>query len=84
MELNDLVAGEGKESAQKAGGAPWKPMESAVESNIGGKAGLAVQRPEAAEQREKNEAEQPGETKQGASWKKLGGQRCWTMLYCYR
>lgn len=35
VELNDLVAGEGKESAQKAGGAPWKPMESAVESNVG-------------------------------------------------
>lgn len=35
VQLNDLVAGEGKESAQKAGGAPWKPMESAVESNVG-------------------------------------------------
>ncbi|XP_063125320.1 solute carrier family 38 member 10 isoform X12 [Rattus norvegicus] len=66
VELNDLVAGEGKESAQKAGGAPWKPMESAVESNIGGKAGLAVQRPEAAEQREKNEAEQPGGDQAGS------------------
>lgn len=72
MELNDLVAGEGKESAQKAGGAPWKPMESAVESNIGGKAGLAVQRPEAAEQREKNEAEQPGGDQAGSKLEEAG------------
>lgn len=37
VELNALGAGEGKgkESAEKAGGAPWKPMESAVESNVG-------------------------------------------------
>lgn len=66
VELNDLVAGEGKESAQKAGGAPWKPMESAVDSNVGGKAGLAVQRPEAAEQREKKEAEEPGGDQAGS------------------
>lgn len=72
VELNDLVAGEGKESAQKAGGAPWKPMESAVESNIGGKAGLAVQRPEAAEQREKNEAEQPGGDQAGSKLEEAG------------
>lgn len=35
VELNALVAGDGKESAQKGGRAPWKPMESAVESNGG-------------------------------------------------
>lgn len=72
VELNDLVAGEGKESAQKAGGAPWKPMESAVESNVGGKAGLAVQRPEAAEQREKKEAEQPGGDQAGSKLEEAG------------
>lgn len=72
VELNDLVAGEGKESAQKAGGAPWKPMESAVESIVGGKAGLAVQRPEAAEQREKKEAEQPGGDQAGSKLEEAG------------
>ncbi|XP_076791456.1 solute carrier family 38 member 10 isoform X5 [Arvicanthis niloticus] len=68
VELNALGAGEGKgkESAQNAGGAPWKPMESAVESNVGGKAGLPVQRPEAAEQRKKKEAEQPGGDQAGS------------------
>lgn len=35
VELNAPVAGEGKESAQKAAGVPWKPEESAVESNVG-------------------------------------------------
>lgn len=72
VELNDLVAGEGKESAQKAGGALWKPMESAVESIVGGKAGLAVQRPEAAEQREKKEAEQPGGDQAGSKLEEAG------------
>ncbi|XP_028643674.1 putative sodium-coupled neutral amino acid transporter 10 isoform X3 [Grammomys surdaster] len=71
-ELNALLAGEGKESAQKAGGAPWKPLESAVESNVGGKAGLPVQRPEAAEQREKKEAEQPGGDQAGSKLEEAG------------
>ncbi|XP_031207061.1 putative sodium-coupled neutral amino acid transporter 10 isoform X4 [Mastomys coucha] len=66
VELNAPVAGEGKGPAQKAGGAPWKPVESAAESNVGGKAGLPVQRPEAAEQREKKEAEQPGGDQAGS------------------
>lgn len=35
VELNAPVAGEGKGPAQKAGGAPWKPVESAAESNVG-------------------------------------------------
>lgn len=72
VELNDPVAGEDKESAQKAGGAPWKPMESAVESNVGGNAGLPVQRPEAAEQREKKEAEQPGGDQAGSKLEEAG------------
>lgn len=44
---------------------------SGVSLCAGGKAGLAVQRPEAAEQREKNEAEQPGGDQAGS---KLEGE----------
>lgn len=72
VELNAPVAGEGKGPAQKAGGAPWKPVESAAESNVGGKAGLPVQRPEAAEQREKKEAEQPGGDQAGSKLEEAG------------
>ncbi|XP_052051629.1 putative sodium-coupled neutral amino acid transporter 10 isoform X8 [Apodemus sylvaticus] len=62
VELDALVAGEDKEPAQKAGGAPRRP----VESNAGGKAGLPAQRPEAAEQGEKKEAEQPAGEQAGS------------------
>lgn len=72
VELNAPVAGEGKGPAQKAGGALWKPVESAAESNVGGKAGLPVQRPEAAEQREKKEAEQPGGDQAGSKLEEAG------------
>lgn len=70
VELNALAAGEGKETAQKAGGALWKP----VESNAGGKAGLPGQRPEAAEQREKKEEkrEQPGGDQAGSKLEEAG------------
>ncbi|XP_051015149.1 putative sodium-coupled neutral amino acid transporter 10 isoform X2 [Acomys russatus] len=72
VEQNALVAGDGEEAAQKAGGAPWKPMESAVESNAGGKEGLPVQRPEAADQREQAEAEQPGGDQAGSKLEEAG------------
>ncbi|XP_021067579.1 putative sodium-coupled neutral amino acid transporter 10 isoform X3 [Mus pahari] len=72
VELNVLAAGERKEPAQKAGGAPWKPVESAAESDAGGKAGLPVQRLEAAEQREKKEAEQPGGDQAGSKLEEAG------------
>ncbi|XP_057629723.1 putative sodium-coupled neutral amino acid transporter 10 isoform X2 [Chionomys nivalis] len=62
VEQNAVVAGEGgEEAAQKAEGVQEKPAESdAAESNLGGKADLPAQRPEAAEEREQKEAEQPG------------------------
>ncbi|NP_001348625.1 solute carrier family 38 member 10 isoform 7 [Mus musculus] len=66
VELKALAADDGREPAQKAGGALWKPVESAAESDAGGKAGLPVQRPEAAEQREKKEAEQQGGDQAGS------------------
>ncbi|XP_029339302.1 putative sodium-coupled neutral amino acid transporter 10 isoform X3 [Mus caroli] len=66
VELKALAADDGREPAQKAGGALWKPVENAAESDAGGKAGLPVQRPEAAEQREKKEAEQQGGDQAGS------------------
>ncbi|XP_055448084.1 putative sodium-coupled neutral amino acid transporter 10 isoform X5 [Psammomys obesus] len=60
------VADDGEEAARKAGGSPWKPVQSAVESNVGGKAGLPVHRPEAAEQREQQEAEPPAGDQAGS------------------
>lgn len=72
MELKALAADDGREPAQKAGGALWKPVESAAESDAGGKAGLPVQRPEAAEQREKKEAEQQGGDQAGSKLEEAG------------
>ncbi|XP_036051699.1 putative sodium-coupled neutral amino acid transporter 10 isoform X3 [Onychomys torridus] len=66
VEQNALVAGEGVEGAQRAAGLPQKPVESDLESNAGGKAGLPAQRPEAAEEKEQKEAEQPGGDQAGS------------------
>ncbi|KAL6057786.1 hypothetical protein STEG23_033989 [Scotinomys teguina] len=72
VEQNALVAGEGSEAAQKAGGVPQKPVEGDPESNIGGKAGLPVQRPEAAEEKGQKEAEQPGGDQAGSKLEEAG------------
>ncbi|XP_021031123.1 putative sodium-coupled neutral amino acid transporter 10 isoform X7 [Mus caroli] len=72
VELKALAADDGREPAQKAGGALWKPVENAAESDAGGKAGLPVQRPEAAEQREKKEAEQQGGDQAGSKLEEAG------------
>ncbi|XP_026635980.1 putative sodium-coupled neutral amino acid transporter 10 isoform X2 [Microtus ochrogaster] len=67
VEQNAVVAGEGgEEAAQKAEGVQEKPAESDAESNLGGKADLPAQRPEAAEEREQKEAEQPGGDQAGS------------------
>ncbi|XP_051037863.1 putative sodium-coupled neutral amino acid transporter 10 isoform X8 [Phodopus roborovskii] len=66
VEQNALVAGDSKEAAQKAGGSLWKPADTDLESNIGGKAGLPAQRPEPAEEREQKEAERPGGDQAGS------------------
>ncbi|OBS83026.1 hypothetical protein A6R68_23007 [Neotoma lepida] len=72
VEQNALVAGEGGEAAQKAAGVPQKPMESDQETNIGGKVGLPAQRPEAAEEKEQKEAEQPGGDQAGSKLEEAG------------
>nr|XP_048285346.1 putative sodium-coupled neutral amino acid transporter 10 isoform X2 [Myodes glareolus] len=67
LEQNAVVAGEGgEEAAQKAEGVQEKPAESDPESNLGGKADLPAQRPEAAEEREQKEAKQPGGDQAGS------------------
>ncbi|XP_075845988.1 solute carrier family 38 member 10 isoform X5 [Microtus pennsylvanicus] len=64
---NAVVAGEGgEEAAQKAEGVQEKPADSDTESILGGKADLPAQRPEAAEEREQKEAEQPGGDQAGS------------------
>ncbi|XP_052615799.1 putative sodium-coupled neutral amino acid transporter 10 isoform X3 [Peromyscus californicus insignis] len=66
VEQNALEAGEGVQAVQKAAGVPQKPVESDLESNIGGKAGLPAHRPEAAAEKEQEEAEQPGGDQAGS------------------
>nr|BAT46533.1 solute carrier family 38, member 10 [Tokudaia muenninki] len=81
VDLNGLGAGEGRESAQKAGGAPGKSVESAVESHAGGKADLPEQRPEAAEQREKQEAQQAaGEQREKQEAQRAAGEQAGSKL----
>lgn len=65
---NAVLAGEGEEAAQKAEGVQEKPMES----NLGGKADLPAQRPEAAEEREQEEAGQPGGDQAGSKLEEAG------------
>ncbi|CAO2646347.1 Putative sodium-coupled neutral amino acid transporter 10 [Lemmus lemmus] len=73
VEQNAVVAGEGgEEAAQKAEGVQQKPAESDPESNLGGKADLPAQRPEAAEEREQKEAEQPGGDQAGSKLEEAG------------
>ncbi|KAH0517962.1 Sodium-coupled neutral amino acid transporter 2 [Microtus ochrogaster] len=73
VEQNAVVAGEGgEEAAQKAEGVQEKPAESDAESNLGGKADLPAQRPEAAEEREQKEAEQPGGDQAGSKLEEAG------------
>lgn len=73
LEQNAVVAGEGgEEAAQKAEGVQEKPAESDPESNLGGKADLPAQRPEAAEEREQKEAEQPGGDQAGSKLEEAG------------
>lgn len=75
VEQNAVVAGEGgEEAAQKAEGVQEKPAESDADakSNLGGKADLPAQRPEAAEEREQKEAEQPGGDQAGSKLEEAG------------
>lgn len=72
VELDAVGAGEDKGPAQEAGGAPRRPVESAVESNAGGKAGLLAQRPEAAEQREKEAEPLPAVEQAGSKLEEAG------------
>nr|XP_048285347.1 putative sodium-coupled neutral amino acid transporter 10 isoform X3 [Myodes glareolus] len=73
LEQNAVVAGEGgEEAAQKAEGVQEKPAESDPESNLGGKADLPAQRPEAAEEREQKEAKQPGGDQAGSKLEEAG------------
>lgn len=73
LEQNAVVAGVGgEEAAQKAEGVQEKPAESDPESNLGGKADLPAQRPEAAEEREQKEAEQPGGDQAGSKLEEAG------------
>ncbi|XP_052615805.1 putative sodium-coupled neutral amino acid transporter 10 isoform X9 [Peromyscus californicus insignis] len=72
VEQNALEAGEGVQAVQKAAGVPQKPVESDLESNIGGKAGLPAHRPEAAAEKEQEEAEQPGGDQAGSKLEEAG------------
>ncbi|XP_059128251.1 putative sodium-coupled neutral amino acid transporter 10 isoform X4 [Peromyscus eremicus] len=72
VEQNALVAGEGVQAVQKAAGVPQKPVESDLESNIGGKAGLPAHRPEAAAEKEQEKAEQPGGDQAGSKLEEAG------------
>ncbi|XP_035293810.1 putative sodium-coupled neutral amino acid transporter 10 isoform X2 [Cricetulus griseus] len=72
VEQNALVAGDGKEAAQKAGGVPRKLVEIDPESNVGEKVGLPAQRSVPAEERELKEAERPGGDQAGSKLEEAG------------